>query len=55
MIYTPTSNRRRKDPVISEYNKDWYKAAFELFKRGGIQYDISGVYLWCAFDAALHV
>jgi len=36
-----------KDPVIAAYNKDWYKAAFELFRRGGVQYDISGVYLWC--------
>jgi hypothetical protein len=31
---------------MSQYNKDWYKAAFELFKRGGKKYELDGVYLW---------
>jgi hypothetical protein len=35
-----------KDATISQYNRDWYKAAMDLFRTGGLQYPISGVYLW---------
>ncbi|GBF92700.1 hypothetical protein Rsub_05069 [Raphidocelis subcapitata] len=35
-----------KDALISQYNRDWYKAAMDLFRTGGLQYPISGVYLW---------
>ena len=31
---------------MSQFNKDFYKSAFELFKRGGVNYDISNVFLW---------
>ena len=31
---------------MQQYSRDWYQAAFKLFKRGGIHYKLSGAYLW---------
>ncbi|KAI8472826.1 MAG: hypothetical protein J3K34DRAFT_519379 [Monoraphidium minutum] len=31
---------------IQQYSRDWYQQAFKLFKSGGINFPISGVYLW---------
>ncbi|KIZ04437.1 hypothetical protein MNEG_3525 [Monoraphidium neglectum] len=32
--------------TIQQYNRDWYQAAFKLLKNGGINYKLSGVFLW---------
>jgi hypothetical protein len=35
-----------KLPVVIEYQRDFYKAAFKLFRAGGIKHKLSGAYLW---------
>jgi len=32
--------------MVQQYARDWYQSAFKLFKKGGIRYKISGVFLW---------
>lgn len=35
-----------KVDTIKQYARDWYQAAFKLFKSGGINYKLDGVFLW---------